>query len=110
MKKLNCWEFMKCGRQIGGDKVSEYGECPVSRNFKTHGLNGGINGGRSCWAIPNTLCQGVDQQDLKSRMRNCGSCDFLHLVIKEEGAGLIRIPVEVSDQVIFHGHRDNTEA
>ena len=26
---MNCWEFMKCGREDGGKKVDELGICPA---------------------------------------------------------------------------------
>jgi len=29
MAKLNCWEFMKCGREVGGKNVKELGICQV---------------------------------------------------------------------------------
>ena len=44
--KLNCWEFMKCGRQPGGEKVDELGVCPASIEPRTDGTNSGKMGGR----------------------------------------------------------------
>jgi hypothetical protein len=55
MPKLNCWEFEKCGRQPGGIKVKELGVCPAATEKRAHGINGGINGGRACWAIAGTF-------------------------------------------------------
>ena len=61
MSAVNCWEFKKCGRQPGGAKTQELGECPASTNVKADGMNSGKNGGRSCWAIAGTLCGGKVQ-------------------------------------------------
>ena len=87
MRKLNCWEFTKCGRQAGGSKVSELGICPASTEKKLDGVNFGINGGRACWAIAGTLCGGEIQGTFASKLYNCLECDFYQLVRKEEGAG-----------------------
>ena len=46
--KLNCWEAMDCGRHKGGKKVDELGVCPASLEKRLDGVNGGVNGGRSC--------------------------------------------------------------
>lgn len=48
MKKINCWEFNKCGREVGGSNASILGVCPVSTAVIADGFCGGINGGRSC--------------------------------------------------------------
>ena len=53
--KNNCWEFMECGRQTGGQKVAELGECPAYTD-KTHvGVNSGTNAGRYCWKLAGTF-------------------------------------------------------
>ncbi|MBU4151786.1 MAG: hypothetical protein KKD63_02785 [Proteobacteria bacterium] len=88
MSLLNCWEYKKCGRQPGGNKVAELGECVAVSCFKAHGLNHGINGGRACWAITGTFCGGIIQGSFVDKHRNCASCDFFHTVIKEEGENL----------------------
>jgi len=40
MAKMNCWEFNKCGREPGGDNVSEYGICPAARDTSLDGIQG----------------------------------------------------------------------
>jgi len=45
-KKLNCWEYMKCGRELGGEKVTELCTCRAATDKYFTGLNYGINGGR----------------------------------------------------------------
>jgi len=84
--KLNCWEFKKCGREPGGAKASELGVCKASTETRTHGINGGKNGGRACWAIAGTLCGGQVQGTFAAKMANCSKCEFFQLVRREEGA------------------------
>jgi hypothetical protein len=55
-KKCNCWEFMNCGRGVGGSRVSERGLCPAAADTSFTGINGGKCGGRFCWAVAGTLC------------------------------------------------------
>ncbi len=86
--KLNCWEFKKCGRHVGGEKVKELGVCPVASERRTDGINGGRNAGRCCWAIAGTLCGGVVQGSFATKAGNCMKCDFYKLVHKEEGSAL----------------------
>lgn len=43
-KKINCWEFMKCGRELGGKRVEKYGVCPVATSPPADGLKAGVNG------------------------------------------------------------------
>lgn len=81
----NCWEFKKCGRQPGGDRVAELGLCPASTEAKADGLNGGRNGGRICWALTGTLCGGKVQGTFAQKLANCVDCDFYRLVHAEQG-------------------------
>jgi hypothetical protein len=81
MKKRNCWEFMKCGREVGGDRTVELGICSVSSEFSADGLNGGINGGRICWIIDENGCN----SNLMHRFDYCFQCEFRYRVMNEEG-------------------------
>lgn len=92
MGKQNCWEFMRCGRQPGGEKIQQLGECPTVRTFAAHGLNDGINGGRSCWVIAGTYCHGKVQGTFVDKIRGCAACDFFHQVHGEEGVQLVTTP------------------
>jgi len=85
MKKLNCWEYKKCGRQPGGANVAEFGICPAAMEEKADGFNGGKNAGRVCWAIANTLYDGKVKGTLVEKISNCMECDFFRLVSSEEG-------------------------
>lgn len=84
MPKLNCWEFKKCGRQPGGEHVSDLGVCPAPQDARLNGIHGGTNGGRSCWILAGTLCKGEVQGTFAKKFRNCENCDFYKLVKKEE--------------------------
>ena len=62
---MNCWEFKKCGRQAGGDKVAEFGICPA---FPDHG--------QDCAKIAGTFCGGKVQGSFAHKLTNCMQCDF----------------------------------
>ncbi|MHB8092276.1 MAG: HD-GYP domain-containing protein [Syntrophales bacterium] len=63
--RLNCWEFMKCGREVGGAKAEELGVCPA---YPDHG--------RHCARIVGTLCGGEVQGSFARKFRNCRKCPF----------------------------------
>lgn len=81
---MNCWEYKKCGREEGGANVESLGICPAATESRTHHLNSGKNGGRSCWAIVGTLCGGKVQGTAAQKISNCMSCDFFKLVHEEQ--------------------------
>ena len=76
---MNCWEFMKCGRELGGDKVNELGTCRATSDKRLNGINSGINGGRICWAITGTFCGGEIQGTFAKKLKSCSKCDFFKL-------------------------------
>lgn len=84
-RKLNCWEFKKCGREPGGAKVVELGICPATVDFSSEGLNGGKNAGRICWAVAGTFCGGKVQGSFAQKRMSCLNCDFFKHVKDEEG-------------------------
>ncbi len=85
MKRLNCWEDLKCGREPGGEKVNELGVCPAASDQEANGINSGRNGGRICWAIAGTLCDGEVQGSNVSKNKVCSECTFYKRVKSEEG-------------------------
>ena len=89
MHKLNCWQFKKCGREPGGAKVAELGTCPAARMESANGTNGGMNGGRLCWALTGTFCGGKVQGSFAQKLSNCMECEFYQLVRKQEGSRLV---------------------
>lgn len=83
MEKVNCWEYMKCGREPGGKNVSNDGLCPATTAFSADGFNSGKNGGRLCWAIAGSLCS-VTQGKFARAIPSCLECDFYMKVVNEE--------------------------
>ena len=85
MKKKNCWEIIKCGRELGGSNVEEFGICPVTQEKKLNNVNQGENAGRACWAVAGTMCFGYVQGTFTKKIGDCLYCKFFELVKKEEG-------------------------
>jgi len=79
MRKINCWEFKMCGRE----KESAAGMCPVMAARRGDGINGGINGGRVCWVVAGTCCDGKVQGAYAQKVMTCTACEF-RLRVKEE--------------------------
>lgn len=88
MEKLNCWEFMKCGKESGGSKAEELGVCPASVYSQADAANGGRSGGRICWAIAGTLCGGKPIGMFVPKIVNCLNCRFYKKVAEDEGSNL----------------------
>ncbi len=89
MGKKNCWEFMNCGRQPGGEKAHEQGVCPAAIDDEYDGTNQGEKAGRACWAIAGTLCGGKAQGTFAAKIETCLNCDFYKKVKDEEEKGFI---------------------
>ena len=83
--KLNCWEVERCNRQPGGENCEELGTCPASLASKVDGVNHGFMGGRVCWAIAGTLCEGQAQGSFACKLETCMKCSFFKRVRNEEG-------------------------
>jgi tRNA A-37 threonylcarbamoyl transferase component Bud32 len=88
--KLNCWEYMKCGREPGGKKAAELGVCPAVADASFDGINSGVSGGRICWAVAGTFCGGRVQGTFAEKRNSCMSCDFYQHVQTEEGTADLR--------------------
>ncbi len=86
MKKRNCWEIKKCGREPGGAKAGTSGTCPAAVEAAGDGTNNGQNGGRICWAIAGTFCGGKVQGDFAQKNVSCMSCEVFKMIKKEEGS------------------------
>ncbi len=83
LMKKNCWEVKKCERQPGGQKVKEFGICPVTTYEALDGIHDGKNAGRACWVVAGTLCGGAVQGTEAQKSHNCWKCEFM-LAVKEE--------------------------
>jgi hypothetical protein len=88
-RKLNCWEYKKCGRQPQGARTKDLGLCPATVETGLDNVHAGTNAGRSCWVVSGTLCSGVVQGTFAQKYKNCEVCDFYQMVRKEEGAGFV---------------------
>ncbi len=84
MKKVNCWEFKKCGRTPGGKQEQELGVCPVATENRLDTVHGGLNAGRACWVVAGSMCGGSVQGTFAQKFHNCNVCDFYKTVKKEE--------------------------
>ena len=84
-KKLNCWEYMKCGRGPKGSKAKKLGVCPAAREKRLDRVHGGINSGRACWVVAGTYCGGTVQGSFARKQVACRRCDFYKKVHHEEG-------------------------
>lgn len=84
-KRSNCWEFKNCGREPSGRNVKEFGICPAAIDTTFDGLNSGRNGGRICWAVAGTFCDGQVQGIFAEKQISCMNCDFFKCVKDEEG-------------------------
>jgi hypothetical protein len=96
MRKLNCWEVKKCGRELGGIKAYELGVCPAATEISLDGVHGGINAGRACWVVAGTMCNGNVQGTFAEKYRDCGTCDFYLSVKEEEGENFMPTTVVIS--------------
>jgi len=85
MRKMNCWEVLKCGRGPGGANVGELGVCPAATFKKGNDIHGGKNGGRCCWAVAGTFSKGKALGIYVEIVKTCLNCDFYMLVKGEEG-------------------------
>lgn len=83
-KKLNCWEYKKCGREPGGKNADELGVCPVAEEQTADGIHGGEKGGRCCWVVAGSLCKGQKQGTYAEKFGECHKCDFYNMVRNEE--------------------------
>ncbi len=88
----NCWEIMGCGREPGGHGVDALGICPSTTNEHTDGLNRGRKGGRICWAVAGTFCDGQVHGTFANKLATCMSCRFYLQVQAEEGADFRHVP------------------
>lgn len=74
---MNCWEFMKCGREKGGSREAELGVCPA---WPDHG--------RHCARVSGTLCGGRLQGSYAQKQADCLGCEYYqcpHYDIKFRG-------------------------
>jgi len=98
-RKINCWEYKKCGRETGGLKVHEFGVCPAITDIFADGINEGEYGGRICWAVAGTFCESKIKGTFAKDKFSCINCDFYQLVVAEESLEKYQIlmPVQLNN-------------
>ncbi len=82
--KRNCWEYKNCGREPGGNRVHDLGECPAALDKRLDGIHGGKNAGRACWVVTGTFCKGELQGTFAQKFKSCVACDFYKTVRIDE--------------------------
>ncbi len=92
MKKRNCWEFKKCGKELGGCNIESDGVCSASIPSEFSGTNGGLHNGRFCWAVKGTACSISTCETFENKIITCLNCDFFKEVQHQEGKNFTMIP------------------
>jgi hypothetical protein len=90
-KKLNCWEYKKCGREPGGARESELGLCPATIETRLNGVHGGYNAGRACWVVDGTMCDDKIGGTFTQKYEKCSICDF-HIQVRRDEVHNIQLP------------------
>jgi hypothetical protein len=78
----NCWEYKKCDR--GPDAKNSAVICSAATETSLDAIHRGDNGGRACWIIAGTYCNGEIQGDYAKKIDDCKNCDFFKKVMEEE--------------------------
>ena len=81
IRRTNCWEYFKCGREPGGKKAESLGICPTALQSESDGLNHGTAAGRACWSVADSHCT----KTIGEKFKKCLECPFFHKVQDEEG-------------------------
>jgi len=84
-RDLNCWEYMRCGREPGGIHAEQLGICSASINERFESVHGGKKAGRTCWVVSGTFGKKNVECSFARKYKNCGICDFYKMVLTEEG-------------------------
>ena len=103
-KKLNCWEFKKCGREPGGVNAGAMGVCPAARERRLDGVHGGSGGGRACWVVAGSMCGGEIQGTFAHKFEACAKCDF-YLTVRREERGMFELSACLLEKLRSIGDR-----
>jgi hypothetical protein len=87
-KNINCWEFKKCGRELGGEHASVDGVCPAAIESRANGIHQGKNGGRCCWVITDSYCKINEEGDVSGQFVQCRNCEF-YAIVKDSSQLLV---------------------
>lgn len=75
---------MQCGREPEGINVGEKGVCPAATCEIFDAINQGKKGGRICWLVAGTFCDGVPRGTFAEKKNACRNCTFYRQVQAEE--------------------------
>ena len=81
-RKLNCWEYMKCGFGPSDNTVDKE-ECIAATAKSYDGINEGLNGGRICWKVAGTFCSSQINGRFAKKIFSCQECPFFKHVHKQ---------------------------
>ena len=81
-RKINCWEFQKCGREPGGKNIDKYGVCFVPVSIEYNGINDAKNEGRFCWSLRESACENIMRKCRVNEIKECRRCTF-YIFIQE---------------------------
>ncbi len=65
MNHIKCWEYTKCGRELEGKKVSEFGHCPAA-----------LSPDNNCWFVAGTMCSGKIEGTYAQKIDTCVICGY----------------------------------
>ena len=71
---MNCWEFMKCGREEGGKNVDQLGTCPAYPDS-----------GQSCAHVVGTFCDLIHALNAV-KYTSCQDCPFYNSIHFDDSA------------------------
>lgn len=75
---MECWEFMKCGRQAGGSRIEELGVCPA---WPDHG--------QACSLVAGRLCRDMVREIYDRDLDTCQDCDFYRNTQVTQHSGIL---------------------
>jgi hypothetical protein len=95
-QNINCWEYFKCGCEPGGKNNTTIGICSAASEGKYNEINNGKNGGRFCWLVEKTLCNGTVHDSFFDKIEECFECEFYLMLQKQENKHLTVVQNELS--------------
>jgi hypothetical protein len=95
MKRKNCWEMKRCGREPEGKNATSLGVCPAALPSKYDGINGGKYGGRLCWTVTGTFNDRIQpKNDDAKHLEKCIVCYVLKQIVRDKKRDFILLPFE----------------
>lgn len=94
---MNCWEFMHCGMEEGGERAKEFGTCPVYPDC-----------GKICAHVIKALkCEAEKSGD---KAFDCKKCDFYNSEhFDKSHSGFVFQPMRVNEKSNVFNHMCHPE-